>query len=1859
MTDTGESLLASPPLAAAAATPGGGDDLVPELFAQAAAVTPQAIALVWDTSDGRGAGRLSYAELDGRVTRIAAALRRAGLAPGDVAGVCLGRSADTVAAMLAVWRAGGAYLPLDPDYPDERLAFMVADSGARLVVTSAALAHRPPQGTDLVIVESAQGKGGAGPWPATGPGQPAYVIYTSGSTGQPKGVLIEHGALATRVRWMRQAYAIGPADRVAQFASLNFDAHIEELYPALAAGASVLLLPDGPVSLPDALRTPAGRAVTVLDLPTAYWHRLTEALDDVTWPGSLRLMIIGGEQAHAAAVSRWRNRFGDQVRLVNTYGPTEATVIATTRTLDEADTRQNPPIGCPVGGTIARVLGPDGSLAPPGVPGELHLGGAGLARGYLGRPALTAERFVPDPYGPPGARLYRTGDRVRLRPDGDLEFLGRLDRQLKVRGFRVEPDEVTAALLTHSGVRQAAVTGDGDRLVAYVVGTAQRAELRKHLAAALPAYMVPTDWVAVAELPLTVAGKVDLSAMPAPAPSDTRAAPAAPEGRPAGAALSPAKRALLAQRLRRGVAAVPRRTIPAIPPGQPVPLSHVQEWLWFLEQYAPGTAWWTIPVSLRLRGQLDAGALGDALNAVVARHDALRMRYQATWDGKPQVVIAADVTLPLTVTSAPDDAAALALADEFLATPFDLATGPVARALLIRLGANDHVLVLGLHHIAADGWSVDVLLRELFAGLDGETPASPEVSFADYAAWQRSLPVPQADLEFWRNQVTGLKPLDLPTDRPRPAERTSNGAARAFGLDRAPADALRRLGREHGATLFMTVLAGFAVLLGRYACTDDVAVGAPAAGREAPELDGVIGCFLTMLTLRVDLSGDPTFGELLDRARELSVDAFAHQGLSFEQLVGELNLPRDLSRSPLFDVMLSMQNYRTRAIDPPAGLTVADFPRDAWATRYDLEAYVADDPGGGLVGLLVYNTDLFDPATIERLSTDLRTLFERVADQPGLRLSELGVRGADGGAEARGRHLREAPPRGRNGTLDHRALPAPDPVARPAAAGTPTEEALAAIWGDLLGVAEVGVDDDFFDLGGHSLLATQIAARLRRAAGVQVAVIDVFKYPTIRQLAAIADVPAERRGARALLHRLTPAHPGTPVLSYVCVPHGGASAVVYQPLADALPADHALWSVSIPGNDVGVDEGALPFDELAAACVTEILAKVNGPLAVYAHSAVGSALGVEIARRLEAAGRDVDALYLGGAFPFARPAGRVMSRVTRIVEADRLRSNQQWVNWLISLGLDMNEIDPAQARLMVANMRRGARESEEYYTRLLATGAGRLRAPVITVVGGEDPATEYYEERYREWHFMTSVTAVAVLAQAGHFFQKYRVRELAEIITTTHRALAGDATEPLRREARGPGATWWLHGVSRSGAAVTPPGVQPSFRRFFPIAVSQLVSAVGSAMTEFAVPLWIYTTTGSVAKFALMAVVGLVPGLLALPVAGALVDRASRRKVMLAGDSAALTVQLVFGILLWTGHLGVAGIYPLLACLSVALTFQRIAYLSAVPQLVPKHSLGHAVGLMQLGTGTAQLMVPIFAVGLLAGIGLGGIVGLDIASYAVAIVTLLLVRFPATMAWRRKEPFLAEMLGGLRYSLGSRGFVGMLVFFAVMNVFLAPLMLMFGPLVLSFGTIADVGRISALAGAGVVAGGLAMMAWGGPRYRRLRGVMLCTVALGCFCLIAGLRPDLGVIAIGVCGMTAWLTLLNGIYTTIVQVKVPQRFHGRVFAIQTLIAWSTLPIGYGLVAPNVVSLLNPLLAKGGALAPTVGALIGTGPGRGIGLMYVLSGLAIVAIGLIGMRVPVLARFDRDVPDAVADDLVGLQTLRSSTNSPTKTMTEAMK
>jgi MFS family permease len=399
------------------------------------------------------------------------------------------------------------------------------------------------------------------------------------------------------------------------------------------------------------------------------------------------------------------------------------------------------------------------------------------------------------------------------------------------------------------------------------------------------------------------------------------------------------------------------------------------------------------------------------------------------------------------------------------------------------------------------------------------------------------------------------------------------------------------------------------------------------------------------------------------------------------------------------------------------------------------------------------------------------------------------------------------------------------------------------------------------------------------------------------------------------------------------------------------------------------------------------------------------------------------------------------------------------------------------------------------------------------------------------------------------------------------------------------------------------------------------VSATGSALTEFAVPLWIYLRTGSLATFALLAVCGLVPGLLVAPLAGAIVDRASRRRVMLAGDVAAGVTQVLFGILLWTGHLRIWEIYPLLVGLSVALTFQRLAYSSAVPQLVPKRYLGHANGVVQLSGGVAQVLVPLVAVGLLATIGLPGILGIDIASYAFAVGVTALVRFPATMAWHRRESVAAEIMGGLRQSWGNPGFRAMLIFFAVLNVFLSPLLLMISPLVLSFGSLSKVAEVSLAGGLGVALGGLALSVWGGPRHYRMRGVLLCTLALAACGAVTGLRPVLAEVAAGAFGLALWLTLLNGIYATIVQVKVPQRFHGRVFALNTVIAWSTLPLGWAVIAPLASRLL------------------------GIGRMYVVFALAIAVLVAVSARVPALARFDADMPDAVPDDLVGVEVRRS--------------
>ncbi|WP_098024648.1 non-ribosomal peptide synthetase/MFS transporter [Streptomyces sp. st115] len=1891
--------------------------------------------------------------------------------------------------------------------------------------------------------------------------------------------------------------------------------------------------------------------------------------------------------------------------------------------------------------------------------------------------------------------------------------------------------------------------------------------------------------------------------------SRERSSAARPGGRSA-APLSDAKRALLAQRLRgraRPAQAVPRR-----PEGTVPPLSFAQERLWFMEQFAPGTAAYNIPVARRLRGPLDRPALQRALDAVVARHETLRSRYPATDDGRPVLEIAAPAPFGLRTAEADDEEHAARLVDELGALPFDLVTGPLINGLLVRIADDDHVLLLVVHHSVSDGWSSEVLVFEVLRGYTAYATGGPDplaelpVQYGDFALWQRDRLTGgrlAEEVAYWAGELSGVRPLELPTARPRPERQTFDGAGFGFDVDRDLLDRLTALGKQHGATVHMVLLAAFQLVLSRFSGQRDFAVGSPVAGRPEPELEGLVGMFVNVLALRARLDGDPAFTELLARTRETCLEAYAHQELPFAQLVSELNVERDVTRSPVFQAVLAIQNYASAAPQEELALEIEPFGLRAAGTRFDLELFLMEWPGG-LRGAFNYNTDLFDESGIARIADSLDRLLHAVADRPDLpvsahdlldpvertrmldtwndtavalpddatltglvaaqiartpdavavdfggetltyaeldrsagriarRLAREGVGPgslvavsaersldllpgllgvlrtgaaytpldpeypaerlafmlADSGAEvlltqrrapvpegcaarvlllddpaewdgdddgepggdgvrlvgpaaddlaymiytsgSTGRpkgvpnthraianrllwmartygltpadavlqktptgfdvsvwelflplitgarlvvaqpgghkdaaHLRDTiaehgvtvahfvpamldvflaeddvercttlrrvvcsgeelaphtaraftarlphcalanlygpteaavdvtswecagdlavvpigapvdntrlyvldaglcpvpvgtpgelhiggvqvsvgyhrrpgltaaryvpdpfgPPGARlyrtgdlarwradgqlehlgridqqvkvrglriepgeieaalraeegiaaaavivredtpgdkrlvayvvraadpdtgpetaggpgvdtapeadpallrtalrrtlpdymvpaafvtldvlpltpNGKLDRRALPAPQARRTGRAMAAPetaAQQVLAEIWAEILNLPEVGVDDDFFDLGGHSLLATQVIARARKrlpeAGARPVSVMDLFTSRTVRELAALADLDESERGPRHLLHRLTrPTPPADRTLSFVCVPYGGGSAVVYQPVADELPAGYDLWSVAIPGHDMGVTEEHLAFDVLARKIADEIRERVDGPVALYGHCAVGSALTVAVARLLEAADREVEAVYIGAQFPFARPRGRVLGLLSRISALDPLLSDRVYFTWLRSMGAEVGDLDEAQMKFMIGNMRADSRAAEEYFTEVLAeveAGGALLRAPVISVIGNRDPATDFHQERYREWQMLAERSALAVLDEGGHFFLKYRAGELAEIVTRTHAAVAAgpEAVRELPQEADD--GSWWFHEVSgkgggrtdersetagtahetgrtgqteqngrtgefgetgeieeteqveRSGRAADA-GPPPGMGRFLAVAFGQLLSITGSALTEFALPVWIYMETGSMGKYALYAVIGMLPGILVGPLAGAVVDRLDRRRVMLTSDVVAGSTQAALLTLLLSGNLASWHIYALLGLLSVALTFQRLAYASSVPQLVPKQYLGHANGITQMAFGFAQFIVPLAAVALMAGIGLKGILILDVVSYTIAIGVLSFVKFPKTLPWTRRESLVAEIKHGFAHSWRNRGFRAMLLWFAALNIFLSPLFLLVTPLVLSFDSLEAVARVSVAGGAGAILGGIAMGFWGGPKRNRMRGMLGLAGLLALACALVGVRADLWIIGVGAFGMSCALSMVNGVYTTIVQIKVPQRFHGRVFALNTLVAWSTLPIGHGIIAPVGSSVFGPMFEDGGSLTSTVGALIGTGPGRGIGFMYLLFGAAMLALVVIGLRLPVLARFDLDVPDALPDDLVGIQ------------------
>ncbi|MFF7209724.1 non-ribosomal peptide synthase/polyketide synthase [Streptomyces sp. NPDC008238] len=1020
---------------------------VPEILADTVRAHPERTALV--TAEGA----LTFAGLGERVDALAALLRRHGAAEGTVVGLALPRHA-MVPAILGVLASGAAYLPLDPALPAERLEFMLRDAGPVCLLTTADLAERLPAvpGAARLLYDA--------PLPAAEPAGPvvhraasaAYTIYTSGSTGTPKGVVGTHQGLSNlfgaHLRDMIEpaVRATGRAVlKAAHTASFSFDASWDPLL-WLLAGHELHVVDETTMTDPAALLAHLeARAADYVDLTPTFLAELTH--HGFLAPGGYApaVLTVGGE---AIPPALWQRLTAlPATRVHDLYGPTECSVDAYGRHSGA------PEWAAPLDNLRVYVLDERLRPAPLGVPGELHLAGVGLARGYLGRPGLTAERFVADPFGEPGSRMYRTGDLARRRADSSLEYLGRTDDQVKIRGFRVEPGEIESVLTAGPGVSAAAVLVREDtpgmpRLVAYVVPAAGHepdpAALRAHAAAALPEHMVPAAFVALAALPRTVNGKLDRAALPAP---DLSAAvggrlPRTPrEELLAGqfAAVLGLERvgidddffalgghSLLAMRLisrvrtalgaevtlravfdtptvarlaalleGEGAAARPALTAGNVLPER-LPLSSAQHRLWLLHQVDADDPTYNLPAAWRLTGALDRAALEAALNDLVARHSTLRTVFPVV-DGAPHQHVLAPEQARVTL-----DAATSEEQPRIAARPFDLERELPLRAALSATGPDEHVLQLVLHHIATDEWSDRALLADLGAAYAARTAGrAPDrdplpVSYADYTLWQRELLEHSGDdlLAYWTATLRGLpEELTLPTDRPRPQESSHTGGTVGFTVPPELERALRALARREGASMFMVSQAAVATLLHRLGAGDDIPLGAPVSGRADERLEDLVGFFVNSLVLRTDLSGDPGFAELLRRVRAADLAAYEHQDLPFERLVEALNPGRSLSRHPLFQVMVVHLAERAGTPALP-GLTVRPEPVAQDTAKFDLSFdFVEQGEGNGIQGWIEYSADLFDRPTAELLARRMERLLEQVAAEPGRPVGHLDVLG--------------------------------------------------------------------------------------------------------------------------------------------------------------------------------------------------------------------------------------------------------------------------------------------------------------------------------------------------------------------------------------------------------------------------------------------------------------------------------------------------------------------------------------------------------------------------------------------------------------------------------------------------------------------------------------------------------------------------------------------------------------------------------------------------------------------------------------------------------------------------------------------------
>ncbi|MDX9669520.1 MULTISPECIES: non-ribosomal peptide synthase/polyketide synthase [unclassified Pseudomonas] len=1004
-------------------------------FEARVAERPEAVAAVCADS------QLTYAELNRQANALAHHLIERGVKPDDRVAIVARRGLDTLVGLVAILKAGAGYVPIDPAHPTERLNYLLGDSAPVAVLTQSNLRERLPALAVPVIELDrctwSQGVAHDPQVPGLNTAHLAYVIYTSGSTGLPKGVMVEHHTLSNLVDWHCAAFDLCAGRHTSSLAGFGFDAMAWEVWPALCAGATLHLAPthEGGEDIDALLAWWCAQPLDVSFLPTPVAeYAFSQHLEHPT----LRTLLIGGDRL------RQFNRH-QHFDVINNYGPTEATVVATSGLVESGDALH---IGQPVSNATVYLLDEQQRPVPIGVAGELYVGGVGVARGYLNRPEMTAERFLRDPFNTaPNARMYRTGDLARWRADGNIEYLGRNDDQVKIRGVRIELGEIETCLNQLPGIQEAVLLAREDqpgqpRLVAYFTEQAQVealpvGELRAQLLSRLPEYMVPVAFVKLAALPLTANGKVDRRALPAPdlAALFTREY-VAPEGEVETALaqiwadvlqveqvgrldhfFELGGHSLLAMRMvsqvrqRLGVelalgdlfanaelaavalllSAAGRSAQPQIVPvarDGALPLSFAQQRLWFLAQMEGANTAYNIPVALRLRGRLDDAALQRALARIVARHETLRSRF-AQFNDEAQVLIApVDTGLLLRVEDLrqhpqPDETLQALIQGE-ASGPFDLQDDPLIRGRLVRLADDHHVLLLTLHHIISDGWSMGVLTRELMALYQAFSHGQPDplpplaLQYTDYAVWQRrwlSGEVLQRQSEYWQQTLAGAPALlMLPTDRPRPAQQDYAGSSVAVVLDERLSAGLKALGQRHGVTLYMTLMSAWAMLLSRLSGQSDVVIGSPVANRTRAEIEGLIGMFVNTLALRIDTSGELSVEALLARVKAQTLLAQAHQDLTFEQVVEVIRPVRSLAHSPVFQTLLSWDGLESPAL-ALGELTLEGVAEPSHFAKFDLSLNLSES-NGVIRGSLEYATALFDETTVQRFVGYLQRLLQ-------------------------------------------------------------------------------------------------------------------------------------------------------------------------------------------------------------------------------------------------------------------------------------------------------------------------------------------------------------------------------------------------------------------------------------------------------------------------------------------------------------------------------------------------------------------------------------------------------------------------------------------------------------------------------------------------------------------------------------------------------------------------------------------------------------------------------------------------------------------------------------------------------------------